>query len=94
MSWTSWSSLDFQFAKACRIQNVAYSMWTWGACYKIFTSYLAILNHYDDAAQYAERVLAAYEQIYPEYATQVNPINRGSLRTRRTLIRQADETFL
>ena len=40
-----------------------------------FSSYLAILNHYDDAAQYAERVLAAYEQIYPEYATQVELIN-------------------
>jgi len=31
----------------------------------------AILNHYDDAAQYAERVLAAYEQLYPEYSTQI-----------------------
>ena len=31
----------------------------------------AILNHYDDAALYAERVLAAYEQLYPSNATQV-----------------------
>jgi len=31
----------------------------------------AILNHYDDAAQYAERVLAAYEQLYPPMATQI-----------------------
>ena len=32
----------------------------------------AILNHYDDAAQYAERVLGAYEQLYPPMATQVS----------------------
>ena len=31
----------------------------------------AILNHYTDAALYAERVLAAYEALYPPNATQV-----------------------
>ena len=31
----------------------------------------AILNHYSDAAEYAERVLAAYKKIYPPISTQI-----------------------
>jgi len=31
----------------------------------------AVLNHYSDAAEYAERVLEAYKKIYPPISTQI-----------------------
>ena len=31
----------------------------------------AILNHYTDAAEYAERVLEAYKKIYPPISNQI-----------------------